>query len=159
MAPSPAERERDEGCVHEENISNMETDNKKESLLCANSSCRRRSTKTVEAAENKSCETVSENFDNEYTSDCKECLEKQFCCQNQNLKVSESSTDSCKKCQQLKENNFPRMEIYHKKKEDSIVRNASIRAAVFKWSPAWFKSLVRDPEYIMSNVKSKFSSE
>lgn len=153
MAPSPAEREGDEVCVHKENISSMETDNKKESLLCASSSCRMRSTKTVEAAENKSCETVSENFDNGYSSDCKECLEKQ------NLKVSESSTDSCKKCQQLKENNFPKMEIYHKKKEDSIVRNASIRAAVFSLSPAWFKSLIRDPEYIMSNVKSKFSSE
>lgn len=67
-------------------------------------------------------------------------------------------SNTCVKCQQQKADNLPKLKVYHKREEDNIVKNSSVRAALFEWTPQWFKSLMRDPEHLMFGAK-KHTSE
>lgn len=67
-------------------------------------------------------------------------------------------SNPCIKCQQQKADNLPKLKVYHKRTEDNIVKNSSVRAALFEWMPQWFKSLIRDPEHLMLGAK-KHASE
>ena len=59
---------------------------------------------------------------------------------------------SCKSCkiQQKKTN---QISVYKKKDSDRVSKPSSFRAAVMDLSPEWFKSFLRDPEFVMEGGK------
>lgn len=58
----------------------------------------------------------------------------------------------------MKDKKADSVQIYHKRKEDSININSSLTAVFYDWSPKWFKSLLNDPEFVMTGGKAKLKS-
>ncbi|KAL4234461.1 Diacylglycerol O-acyltransferase 1 [Mactra antiquata] len=71
------------------------------------------------------------------------------------------ANDICLKCKTLNADEIKLKsdrKIYYKKKEDSIVKDSSIRTVLFDLSPRWLQSFLIDPEYVITNNKKSKSS-
>lgn len=154
MAPSPNER-----------IANANTMDKELTALAFDktvlkkSLCRRRS-----ISENLHTDRLSKEKKNNSKIKNAAKISDSLNIETNDSKINKHCTDIrnldlCKDCTKLKDKNHNNLTVYHKRKEDRINRNSSIKAALFEWSPKWLKSFLIDPEYVMSGVKSKFQSE
>lgn len=63
-----------------------------------------------------------------------------------------ASAESCKSCE-LEQQKDNHMYLYKKRDSDKVSKQGSIRAALMDLSPQWFKSLIRDPEFLMTGGK------
>lgn len=59
---------------------------------------------------------------------------------------------TCKNCK-LEQRKDSRQFIYKKRDPDNITKQGSITAVLMDFSPQWFKSLMRDPEFVMTGGK------
>ncbi|XP_060596411.1 diacylglycerol O-acyltransferase 1-like isoform X1 [Ruditapes philippinarum] len=156
MSPSPTERMDDNIELDEKlTVSSMHNDLDLKNSIVNESACRRRACDEIKSSE---IDGSSIGEDDRCVDDNTDHIK----CSETDCKYSPSAnTDerSCVKCQKLNQDKLANMTVYYKKKEDSIVKNSSIRSVLYECFPLWFKSFLKDPEYRMSGIKTKYSSE
>lgn len=72
--------------------------------------------------------------------------------------VKSELNSACKSCK-LEQKKDSRQFIYKKKDADNITKKGSITAVLMDFSPQWFKSLMRDPEFVMTGGKKAECNE
>ena len=154
MAPSPTERLDDRELELNENLSDSEND-MDINVLQIDNVCRKRTFEKLSSETDSSASEHEDAQNSDHDSNIEECSVNEC----KRLPIEGNSEVLCSQCIKLNQENPQNMTVYYKKKEDAIVKNSSIRAALFESFPLWFKSFLRDPEYVMSSIKSKYSSE
>lgn len=72
--------------------------------------------------------------------------------------VNSELNSACKNCK-LEQKKDSRPFIYKKRDSDNITKQGSITAVLMDFSPQWFKSLMRDPEFVMTGGKKAECNE
>ena len=76
------------------------------------------------------------------------------------VKGAEKDTSVCSNCKLEQDSHKDTKQfIYRKRNIDSISKEGSICSALMNFSPQWFKSLMKDPEYVMTGGKKAEHNE
>lgn len=71
---------------------------------------------------------------------------------NEGAEPMSTKHPACKNCK-LEQQKDNKMFIYKKRESDNISKQSSFSAVLMDFSPQWFKSLMRDPEFVMTGGK------